>query len=106
VHALDTVGMKAHCVGVPWLSRNQDALTTMTLALHGDRLALERRGGSRYLSIDTRSWHVSLAQPGFPWWTLAAGLGSALALVLAGALAVRRRGGVARRRTGPRLAAS
>ncbi|HEY7396772.1 MAG TPA: hypothetical protein VH538_00605 [Gaiellaceae bacterium] len=107
VHALDTVGMKAHCVGVPWPSKNQDALATMTLALHGDGLALSRRGGARYLSIDTRSWRVSLAQPGFPWWTLAAGLGGALAVVLAvGAVAVRLRGRVARRRTGPRLAVS
>jgi hypothetical protein len=92
VHALDTVAMKAHCVGVPWQPKDQSALASMKLALGrgGRSLALNRADGSRYVTVDTSTWRVSIAKAGFPWSMLGIGLGTAFALV-ATALLVRLR---------------
>jgi hypothetical protein len=60
VHALDTVGGVAHCVGVPAATDP----ASWTLRLHGSSLAV---GPWR---VDTAGWRVSTPSNGFPWWTL------------------------------------
>jgi hypothetical protein len=100
VHALDTVTMTAHCVGVPWRGgSDQAALWNVRLALrdHGRQLALNWRSGRPYLAIDTRTYRISRPHAAFPWApALGGSLGGAVLLLLVATLVLRRR-----RRGGP-----
>jgi hypothetical protein len=95
VHALDTVTMTAHCVGVPWKgSADQAALWNVRLHLRdgGRTLALDWRSGRHYLAIDTRSYRVSYPHASFPWAAVLGGsLGGAVLLLLGSAGLLRRR---------------
>ena len=88
VHALDTVRGVAHCVGIPWAGTDQAAAWNLLLSVQdgGRKLAVHWKSGRPYVNVDTGSWRVSIPHGGFPWWILAAGIGGALALVLAAAL--------------------
>jgi hypothetical protein len=61
VHALDTVGRVAHCIGLPWTARDQGPLMRMRLKLtNGDsELALRYADGKTWLGIDTASWKIT-----------------------------------------------
>jgi hypothetical protein len=59
VHALDTVRGVAHCVGLPWMSVNQNAIFDAKLALNGGRLAVQFADGRTWRTIDVRTWRVS-----------------------------------------------
>jgi hypothetical protein len=85
IHALDTVRGVAHCIGLPWRSTDQSALSNVVLSLHGKQLAVRWRSGRPWLDVDTRSWRVTPAHGGggFPWLWLGAGLGAAAAGLLA-----------------------
>jgi hypothetical protein len=64
IHALDTVGVKAHCIGVPWpTTSKQDAVMSMrlTLGTDGQTLALLHPDGSPYLTVNTDNWRVTRA---------------------------------------------
>jgi hypothetical protein len=98
VHALDTVGRKAHCVGVPWRSKDQSGLWKLALSVGGGgkQLALRWRSGRAYLAIDTQSFRISYPQSradgrGSAWWPLLATAAGAVLLSAAGLLAARRR---------------
>lgn len=83
IHALDTVRGVAHCIGIPWTSADQSALTNLRLTLHGSRLALHWQSGRPWLTIDTQTWRVTPAGSSrFPWLWLGIGLGLATALLL------------------------
>src|SRR5919201_154002 len=99
VHALDTVGRRAHCVGVPWRGKDQSGLWKLALSVGGcgKQLALRWRSGRRYLTIDTRSFRISHPQShrasgtGAGLWPLAGAAAAALALASGGLFAARRR---------------
>jgi hypothetical protein len=99
VHALDTVGRRAHCVGVPWRGKDQSGLWKLALSVGGGgkQLALRWRSGRRYLTIDTRSFRISHPQShrasgtGAGLWPLAGAAAAALALASGGLFAARRR---------------
>ena len=55
IHALDTVRAVAHCVGLPWASSNQGALSNAVLSLRGKTLAVHWTSG--------KSWPASRASP-------------------------------------------
>jgi hypothetical protein len=79
VHALDTVRGVAHCVGLPWRSADQNALTNLVLRVDGSRLAVGWRSGRSWLDVDTQTWKVTPAHGagGFPWLWLAVGVAGA-----------------------------
>ena len=84
VHALDSVRGVAHCIGIPW-SGTDTAAWNMRLGLKngGRTLAVHWRSGRPYLNMDTRTWRLSPAGAGFPWWgILLAGLAAVVLLVL------------------------
>jgi hypothetical protein len=60
VHALDSVGRTAVCIGLPWRG-NRDIAPTLHLRLdHGPpRLLVETRRGRALFAIDTRTYWVS-----------------------------------------------
>jgi hypothetical protein len=91
IHALDTVGRKAHCIGLPWRSSEQGPIASMKMTLvNGEReLALNFKSGKPWLTVDASTWGITHVRPGnFPWgWTLA-GAGAAILVVLAASLAV------------------
>jgi hypothetical protein len=92
VHALDTVRGVARCTGIPW-EGDADAAWNMRLALRdgGQRLAVTWVAGGTFVSMDTRTWKVSHAQPGgFPFVWVGIGAGAAVAF-LAGWIVFRRR---------------
>jgi len=94
VHALDTVGGVAHCIGLPWTGDQGPLMRMrMTLTDDGSKLVLNRGTGEGWLAIDAGTWritHAQAASSGFAWrWPLV-GV-SALALVAAAALLARRR---------------
>ena len=94
IHALDTVRAVAHCVGLPWASSNQGALSNAVLSLRGKTLAVHWTSGKPWLNVNTVTWRTSHARASssFPWLWLTVGLGSAAAaLALVGALIRRRR---------------
>jgi hypothetical protein len=96
VHALDTVGRKAHCVGIPWRGVDQSALWKLKLSLadRGRKLDLRWRSGRSYLAIDTRSFRISHAQSRRGSGAAAlplAGAAAAAFLLLGGALVRARR---------------
>jgi hypothetical protein len=95
VHALDTVGRKAHCIGVPWRGTDQSNLWKLRLALvdRGRRLELRWWSGRTYLAIDTPSFRIAHlhATRGAAAWPLA-GIGAAAFLLLGGGLVKARRG--------------
>ena len=94
VHALDTVTMTAHCIGVPWKGgTDQAALWNVRLSLHhGDRqLALNWRSGRPYLAIDTHSYRISRPHAAFAWAPVLGGSLGGVALLLAGGFLLRRR---------------
>jgi len=83
VHALDTVGRTAHCVGLPWAQASQDGLWNLALVLHGRGLDVRWKSGKPLYRVDTATWRVSRpAAPGRDWWWIAAG-GSILLVALA-----------------------
>jgi len=71
IHALDTVGGVAHCVGLPM--GNQNGIYNIRLALHGRTLSVHWLSGRPFVNVDTTTWRVSPAHRtgGLPWWTLA-----------------------------------
>jgi hypothetical protein len=92
IHALDTVRGVAHCIGLPWRSPNQSAMTNVVLSLHGSRLAIAWRSGRPWLNMNTTTWRLTAVHRGFPWLWLALGI-----LPLAGIVELLRR----RRRNTP-----
>jgi len=71
VHALDTVGGVAHCIGIPLA--NQTGVFNLALSLHGRTLSVHWRSGRPFVDVNTATWRVSPAHPRFPWsWVLAA----------------------------------
>jgi hypothetical protein len=94
IHALDTVRGVAHCIQLPWEEdQNQDGLYNLVLDVRngGRTLAVHWRSGRPWLQIAVGSWRISAAGGGFPWaW---AGIGGALALLVAAVLFLRRRRG-------------
>jgi hypothetical protein len=60
VHALDTVHGVAHCIGVPWRG-DDSAPWDMRLALSEDArsLAVNRKAGTTFVSIDVSTWKIS-----------------------------------------------
>jgi hypothetical protein len=94
IHALDTVRGVAHCVGLPWTSSNQGALSKIVMSLDGTTLAVRWTSGKPWLNVNTSTWKTSLARAssgGFPWLWLVVGLGAAPALAAAGILLRHRR---------------
>ena len=93
VHALDTVNGVAHCIGVPWHG-DQSGLAGLRLSLRdgGGTFALDRRDGSRFLAVDTRTFATSHPaseiRSWLRWWVVLIG---AVGLALLLAAAVRRR---------------
>jgi hypothetical protein len=87
IHALDTVSRSAHCIGVPWHG-DQSGLARLRLSLRdgGNTLALDRRDGSRFLTVNTATFAVSQpaagAGSGVQWWIFVVA-GLALAVVVA-----------------------
>jgi hypothetical protein len=59
VHALDTVGRSAHCVGIPWKG-STDRHWAMRLALRSDgKLGVVWQDtGAPYIAIDLKTWKV------------------------------------------------
>jgi hypothetical protein len=96
VHALDTKRGVAHCIQLPWEEdRSQAALYNLVLGLRngGRTLAVHWKSGRPWVNIAVGSWQVSDARGGSSWGWVAAGIGSALVLLVAGGLFLRRRGG-------------
>jgi hypothetical protein len=93
IHALDTVRGVAHCVGLPWASSNQGALSRVVLSLHDRTLAAHWTSGKPWLNVNTATWKISQARvsSSFSWLWLAVGLGAAAAALAAAALQLRRR---------------
>jgi hypothetical protein len=95
VHALDSVRGVAHCIGIPWTG-GDNAVWNMRLGLKdgGRTIAVHWRSGRSYLNMDTRTWRLSPAGGGFPWWWIpVAALGAAaLLFVSRGILRRARRG--------------
>ena len=89
VHALDTVGAAAYCIDLP---KNR-ALYNIALSLRdgGRTLAVHWRSGRPWLNVAVGSWRVSPPGGGFPWAWVGPGVGGGLALLVAGALFLRRR---------------
>jgi hypothetical protein len=89
VHALDTVGAAAYCIDLP---KNR-ALYNIALSLRdgGRTLAVHWRSGRPWLNVAVGSWRVSQPGGGFPWAWVGPGVGGGLALLVAGALFLRRR---------------
>jgi hypothetical protein len=97
VHALDTVGRVAHCIGLPWTAGDQGPLMRMRMALtNGEsKLALNWKDGKRWLAIDTGTWRIThpTATGGLPLaWTALAAAGLLALLAVAFVLGRRRRG--------------
>lgn len=58
VHALDTVGRTARCVGIPWRG-DPTQQWGMQLALRGDgTLAVNWESGAPYIAIDLNTWKI------------------------------------------------
>jgi len=95
VHALDTVSGVAHCIDLPSApSRTGLRNPTLSLRNHSRTLAVNGPSGRRWLDIAVGTWRVSRpgrAGSGFPWAWTGAGIGGCLALLVAGALFLRRR---------------
>jgi hypothetical protein len=90
IHALDTVGAAAYCIDLP---RKRGLFGVLSLRSHDRTLAVYRRSGSPRLDVAVGSWRISYPHGGFPWAWLGAGIGGGLALLVAGALVLRRRRG-------------
>jgi hypothetical protein len=74
IHALDTVGRTAHCIGLPWQGTDQSALSNLVLAAHGRSLDVHWRSGKPWYRVDTATWRVAAAHGGgFPWLWVAIG---------------------------------
>ncbi len=93
VHALDTVGRKAHCIGIPWHG-DQSGLWNIKLSVRDGSLTLDDRHGIRVLAIDTRTFRISYPRAekkggslSLLWFVLAV----PFAALLAGARFARRR---------------
>jgi hypothetical protein len=93
IHALDTVRAVAHCIGLPFSSSNQAPLANVVLSLHGTTLAVDRKSGKPWLSVDTATWRISQAESAsaFPFLWIGGGLAGAVVLAAAGLLYRRRR---------------
>ncbi|MFL6005814.1 MAG: hypothetical protein ACJ744_06175 [Gaiellaceae bacterium] len=94
VHALDTVRGVAHCIGLPWAASNQEPLMRVRMALTDDetKLAIDWKGGKRWLAVDTSTWRITHATTSsFPWRWLLGGVAAAILLTLSGGLWIRRR---------------
>jgi hypothetical protein len=91
VHALDTVTATAHCIDLP----ASEGLYNVVLSLRdgGRTLAVHWRSGRPWLNVDLGTWRVSSPSSGSPWAWVGAGIGAALALLVAGVLLLRRRRG-------------
>jgi len=85
IHALDTVRGVAHCIGLPWRSTDQTALSNVVLSVRNGRLAVHWRTGRPWLNVDTSTWRVTPAGSGggFPWLWLGLGVAAAAAGLLA-----------------------
>jgi len=94
IHALDTVSRTAHCIGVPWHG-SQDGVVGLRLSIRdgGGTLAVDRRDGTRFLAVNTKTFAAS--QPtaggsdGASSWIFAAG-GAGVAALALFALVLRR----------------
>ena len=94
VHALDTVTATAHCIDLP-APPSREGFPNATLSL-GDngRILAVGRGGRPWADIAVGTWRVSppaRAGSGFPWVWAGLAIGAALALLVVGALFLRRR---------------
>jgi hypothetical protein len=92
VHALDTVRGVAHCIDLP----ANPNLYNVVLSLRNDNrtLAVDRRSGRPWLNVAVGSWEISKPSGGgLPWAWVGAGIGAGLAVLVAGALLLRRRRG-------------
>lgn len=100
VHALDTVGGVAHCVGIPLA--NQNGIGNLVLSLHGNTLSVHWKSGRPFVNVDRTSWRVAPAhRGGFPYlWVSLLACGSITCLWLA-----RARWAAASRRSSRRQAA-
>lgn len=89
VHALDTVHAAAYCIDLP----KNNGLYNIVLSLRngGRTLAAHWRSGRPWLSVAVGSWRISYPGSGFPWAWAGAGIGSVLALLSGGGLALWRR---------------
>jgi hypothetical protein len=60
VHALDSVGRTAVCIGIPWRGK-QDSVPTLHLRLdqRAPKLLVETRGGRALFAIDTHTYWVA-----------------------------------------------
>jgi hypothetical protein len=91
IHALDTERAVAYCIDLP---RTRGLYNIVLSMRNGGRtLALRWRSGRPWLNVAVGSWEVSDPGGGFPWAWLGAAIGSALALLAAGVLLLRRRRG-------------
>jgi hypothetical protein len=91
VHALDTVGAAAYCIDLPKPRGLYNIV--LTLRNHGGTLAAHWRSGRPWLNVSVGTWRISYPSAAFPWAWAGAGIGGALALVVAGVLLLRRRRG-------------
>jgi hypothetical protein len=89
VHALDTVGAAAYCIDLP---ANRGLYNIVLSPRNGGRtLAVHWRSGRPWLQVAVGTWEISYPRAGFPWAWAGAAIGGALALLVAGALLLRRR---------------
>jgi hypothetical protein len=89
VHALDTVGAAAYCIDLP---KNKAPYNLVLSLRNGERtIAVQSRTGRPWLNVAVGSWRISYPHAGFPWAWVGAGIGGGVALLAAGALALRRR---------------
>jgi hypothetical protein len=95
IHALDAVHGIAHCTGLPWHGDQRTMVNLrMTLGADGKTLSVHWKSGRPWLELNTTDWRLAHVQPGgFPWRWALAGVGGAVAVLLAlgAAIAVRRR---------------
>jgi hypothetical protein len=105
VHALDTVRGAAHCIGLPWTAGDQEPLMRMHMALVNDetKLALNWKGGKRWLAIDAGTWRITRPTgSAFPWrWAALSAAGVLAAVAVALVLGGRRRTARARNEAVP-----
>ena len=91
VHALDTVGAAAYCIDLP---KNRGLYNIVLSLRNGGRtLSAHWRSGRPWIDVATGTWSISYPRSGFPWAWVGGGIGGGLALLVAGALLLRRRRG-------------